>query len=174
MRPEAVAEKVLGELNIREIPIPVEKIAEKLGAGVSYEPFDGKDEISGVLIKDGDRVVIGINSSHAKTRQRFTIAHEIGHLVLKHRGDIFVDKTVRINRDSKSALAIDKNEIDANGFAAALLMPRALLIQEFQKRLKKNSNKSDSMIVAQLAKAFEVSNQAMEHRLNNLGVLIPQ
>lgn len=174
MRPEEVAEKVLGELNIRDIPIPVEKIAEKLGARVSYEPFDGKDEVSGVLIKEGERVVIGINSSHAKTRQRFTIAHEIGHLVLKHRGDIFVDKTVRINRDSKSALAIDKSEIEANGFAASLLMPRALLIQEFQKRLKKDSDKSDSMIVAQLAKAFKVSSQAMEHRLNNLGVLIPQ
>lgn len=174
MRPEEVAERVLSELNIREIPIPVEKIAEKLGAKVSYEPFDGKDEVSGVLIKEGERVVIGINSSHAKTRQRFTVAHEIGHLVLKHRGDIFVDKTVRINRDSKSALAIDKSEIEANGFAAALLMPGALLIQEFQKRLKKNSDKFDSMIIAQLAKAFNVSSQAMEHRLNNLGVLIPQ
>lgn len=174
MRPEEAADRLLSEMNIQEIPTPVEKLAHKLGAKISYEPFDGKDEISGVLIKEGDRTVIGINSSHAKRRQRFTIAHEIGHLVLKHRGDIFVDKTVRINRDSKSALAIDKNEIEANGFAAALLMPRKQIIREVQKRLNSKEGKKDYSLVDYLAEAFQVSTQAMEYRLNNLGILIPQ
>ncbi len=174
MRPEETAERLLSEMNIDEVPTPVEQIAEKLGAKISYEPFDGKDEVSGVLIKESDRTVIGINSSHARTRQRFTIAHEIGHLVLKHKGDIFVDKTVRINRDSKSALAIDNYEIEANGFAASLLMPRNHIVREVQKRLDSKAGKNDFSLVKHLAGAFQVSTQAMEYRLNNLGILIPQ
>lgn len=174
MRPEEAAERVLNELNIREIPIPVDKVAQKVGATISYEPFDGKDEISGVLIKEADRMTIGINSSHAKTRQRFTIAHELGHLVLKHRGDIFVDKTERINRDTKSALAIDKNEIEANAFAAALLMPRTHILKAIQKRPRPTSAKKDAPLASYLGEIFQVSKQAMEYRLNNLGLLIPE
>ena len=174
MRPEEAAERLLSEMKIQGVPVPVEKIAEKLGVKISYEPFDGKEEVSGVLIKEAERSVIGINASHAKTRQRFTIAHEMGHLVLKHRGDIFVDKTVRINRDSKSALAIDKNEIEANGFAAALLMPRDHIVREVQKRLDSKAGKKDYFLVDHLASTFQVSTQAMEYRLNNLGILSPQ
>ncbi len=174
MKPEEAAERVLKDLNIREIPIPVDKLAQKIGAAISYEPFDGKDEISGVLIKEADRMMIGINSSHARTRQRFTIAHEIGHLVLKHRGDIFVDKTERINRDTKSTLAIDKNEIEANAFAAALLMPRAHILKEIQNRPRAKTAKKEPPLANYLAGIFQVSKQAMEYRLNNLGLLIPE
>jgi len=174
MKHEQAAERLLTAMNIKSVPIPIDKIAKSLGVKVSYEPFDGKDDMSGVLIKKGDSVVIGINSSHAKTRQRFTLAHEIGHLVLKHKGDVFIDKTMRINRDSKSALAIDKNEIEANGFAAALLMPREMIMKEIQKRLTSKAGKKDYLLVDYLAGAFEVSSQSMEYRLNNLGILIPQ
>ena len=170
LSPREQALKVLKDLKISDIPIPVEEIAAKLGAKVSYEPFEGKDEISGMLFRDDDRIVIGINSAHANTRQRFTIAHEIGHLVL-HKGAIFVDKSVRLNRDTKSALAIDPREIDANRFAAELLMPTEFVTKEAVKRLSKKSKVSEVLLADSLASAFEVSTHAMEIRLTNLGII---
>lgn len=170
MKIEQAAERLLVECKIKRAPIPVDKIAKHLGAKITYEPFDEDDCMSGVLIREEEKIVIGINSSHGVTRQRFTIAHEIGHLVLKHKGDIFVDKTVRTYRDGKSSLAIDKNEIEANGFAAALLMPRELLMKELDKT---PTNKRGMNIAEHLASIFKVSCQAMEYRLSNLGITIP-
>lgn len=170
MKIEESAERLLEECKIKKAPIPVEKIAKHLGATITYEPFDEADCMSGVLIREEAKTVIGINSSHGVTRQRFTIAHEIGHLVLKHKGDIFVDKTVRTYRNSKSSMAVDKNEIEANGFAAALLMPRELLMKELDKM---PANKRGMNIAEHLASVFEVSSQAMEYRLSNLGITIP-
>lgn len=164
------ATKVLAEYRIQTVPVPVDEIAVALGAKVSYEPFDEKDEISGVLYRTDDRVVIGINSTHPKTRQRFSIAHEIGHLVM-HKGALFVDKTVRINRDANSSKAVDQKEIQANQFAAELLMPESLVLEEVNKRLKKKSKLSELVLIDDLAAVFGVSAQSMEFRLINLGIL---
>ncbi|MBI2312977.1 MAG: ImmA/IrrE family metallo-endopeptidase [Betaproteobacteria bacterium] len=171
--PAKEAERILREFGVKGNPVPVEDIAAKLGAKLSYEPFEGQDEISGMLFRDGDHIVIGINSSHAKTRQRFSIAHEIGHLVM-HKGAIFVDKAVRLNRDAKSSLAIDPREIDANRFAAELLMPEKLVSAEAKKRLVKKSKLSELLLIDELAAAFQVSSQAMEFRLTNLGIISPR
>ena len=66
----------------------------------------------------------GVNSLHAPVRQRFTIAHELGHAVLHAREGIHLDQAFRLRfRDQTSAMAIDPEEIDANSFAAELLMP---------------------------------------------------
>src|SRR3954470_4270018 len=70
------------------------------------------------------RYIIGINSSHPETRKRFTIAHEMGHLVLHQLDQVHVDKQFLVKlRDDISSQAIDPHEIEANAFAAALLMP---------------------------------------------------
>ena len=57
----------------------VEHVAARLGAEVVFGPMP-RD-----LYRDGERTVIGVNSVHAPARQRFTITHEVGHLVL-HAG----------------------------------------------------------------------------------------
>jgi len=168
--PKKHAENLLRELKIQEAPIPVEQIAERLGAKITYEPFEGKGDVSGMLLRDKDRTVIGVNSAHANVRQRFSIAHEIGHLRM-HQGAMFVDQAVRFNRDSKSALAIDPREIEANGFAAELLMPEDLVKAAVAKRLAKRANLPATALVAELAQEFDVSAQAMEFRLTNLGVI---
>ena len=170
MSPEEHAQKLLADQKIKDAPVPVEEIAQKLGAKVSYEPFEGKGELSGMLVRDKERIVIGINSSHPTTRQRFSVAHEIGHLVM-HQGTIFVDQTVRFNRDGKSSLAVDPQEIQANQFAAELLMPEKLLTPAVKKRLSKKPNVSPAILISELATEFQVSAQAMEIRLTNLGVI---
>ena len=175
--PEEQAILVLEDLQLgNKLPIDVESVARALNVPVKYEPFE--EELSGVLIKEQGRIVIGINSTHAYTRQRFTIAHELGHHLLGHAGEIFVDKTLRhqatiIRRDTKSSLGVNADEIQANQFAAELLMPKRLVSEQVGKRIKKNPRIAAEGLTADLANAFKVSTQAMEIRLTVLGYLIP-
>ena len=123
MNTPSTAEKraiaVLEEAAIDELPVPVEEIAIGLGADIAYEAYDG--EVSGMLYRADGRALIGVNSKHATTRQRFTVAHEIGHLVLHKGRPMFIDRFVRVNwRNGVS----DTDEVQANAFAAELLMPR--------------------------------------------------
>ena len=100
------------------------------------------NRVVNILLKDAQKCVIGINSAHPKTRQRFSIAHEIGHLVLHDKKELFIDKVVRVNfRDAKSSMAIDHNEIEANQFAAELLMPRELVRQQILSKNNIHRNK---------------------------------
>jgi hypothetical protein len=123
-RAEPSAKQLLAEGDVSGPPVPVEEIARELGVRVYFEHFD--QDISGILYRDGANSVIGVQATHPKTRQRFTIAHEIGHLRL-HKGPMFLDHSVRVDRrDEKASLGIDLDEIEANSFAAALLM-RVLL-----------------------------------------------
>jgi Zn-dependent peptidase ImmA (M78 family) len=157
------AEKVLIAHAIKRPPVPVEKLAALLGATVKYSPFEG--ELAGVLARDGSRTVIGVNSSHHSNRQRFTIAHECGHLLL-HEGEAYVDKTFRVNwRDDVSSQAVDAHEIEANRFAAELLMPYKMLREDLQTH---DIDLESEVAIKTLAKRYGVSLQAMTHRITNL------
>lgn len=173
-RAELKAQQVLEQAGIRKAPIVVEEILMRFGIRVRSEPFDG--DISGMLYRDADgkRAVIGVNANHSSHRQRFTIAHELGHYLL-HRGrPMIVDKTVRVNRrDRTSSMATDREEIEANAFAAELLMPRNLVDRHSRKLLRQHAAISDEALVDKMADAFDVSAQAMEYRLVNLGLLSP-
>lgn len=159
------AQEILAECEVASAPVPVERIAKALGAAVRYAPLD--DALSGMAyIKDGVPV-IGVNSLHHPNRQRFTIAHEIGHLVL-HRDHItaavHVDTTFVLNRDEKAATGTDALEIDANAFAAELLMPTALL----RDAVYKEADLEDEAAVAGIARKFKVSTAALQNRLLNM------
>jgi Zn-dependent peptidase ImmA (M78 family) len=176
LNPETQAKSLLSKHKLdQRLPIDVEALAKSLGILVRYQPF--AEDLSGVLVKEQSQTVIGVNSSQAITRQRFTIAHELGHYTLGHEGEVFVDKMLRhqavvIRRDGKSSLGQDLYEIQANQFAAELLMPRELLVRQVSKRLDKKPNVSSAELVMDLARAFLVSTQAMEYRLTNLGSMI--
>lgn len=165
------ATKLLQAAGITKAPVNVEALAQRVGASVSYEVF--KEDLSGVLVKERGRVVIGVNSFHATTRQRFTIAHEIGHLVLGHQGDVFVDRTV-MRRDARSAEATDPHEIEANQFAAELLMPKEFVVAAIARWQARRPEISSGTLVDELASLFQVSPQAMEYRLTNLGMFMPR
>lgn len=169
--PKIEARKLLKSARINNPPVRVDKIAAKLKAQLSFEPFEGKDDISGILYRDEKQTVIGINSTHSEARQRFTIAHEIGHLVL-HKGELFVDQAVRVNfRDKRSSLAEDQQEIEANKFAAELLMPQEMIKREVEKCTAKKKVTTEAQLMTELARVFEVSEQAMGYRLFNLGII---
>lgn len=170
-RLEAETARILREGSVVSPPIPVERIARDLGAHLTFEPFDR--DMSGMLFRDGDRVIIGINSTHASVRQRFSIAHELGHLVLHEGRPMFVDRTVRINfRDRDAAHGTDQEEVEANNFAASLLMPREMLIGAMRRKVE-SKNHDSTLLIQRLADDFNVSPQAMEYRLVNLGLVSP-
>jgi Zn-dependent peptidase ImmA (M78 family) len=73
-------------------PIAIEKVAKELGADVLYAPYEG-DDLAGMLINGGPKPIVAVNSAHHKNRQRFTIAHECGHLALGHTSSSHIDRT---------------------------------------------------------------------------------
>ncbi|WP_129789676.1 ImmA/IrrE family metallo-endopeptidase [Promicromonospora panici] len=166
-RADDQAARLLAHAEITHAPVDVEKIARLKGARVVHQEMEGND-ISGMLVREDNRVIIGVNSHHATVRQRFTIAHEIGHLVL-HRGRaLILDTPVRVNfRDRRSSLAEDREEMEANRFAAALLMPAEFVLAEVQARQVKQVDE----LIDELAGRFNVSTEAMGYRLVNLGIL---
>src|SRR5208282_4373426 len=80
---ERAAQKLLEASEVTRAPIPVEELANALKIDVRYS--EGSDDVSGALIRNADAVVIAVNSAQHENRQRFTIAHELGHFLL-HRG----------------------------------------------------------------------------------------
>ena len=119
----------------------------------------------------GKRGAIGYNSAHASVRQRFTVAHEIGHYMLHVKNAhsrLFLDRYVVYRRDDQSSTGNDREEIEANAFAAALLMPAELVRDEIRKN---NLDLDDEDDLGVLAKRFNVSTTAMSFRLGNLGLL---
>jgi hypothetical protein len=59
--------------------------------------------------------MIIVNAANAPVRQRFTIAHEIGHFA-PHRGTVHLDGRTRVNfRDGMSSMATDQEEIGRSG-----------------------------------------------------------
>lgn len=152
-------------------PVDVNSIARKLRLKIVQEKL-GKD-ISGLLISKGRSTVIAIQKSDHPNRKRFTIAHEIAHFCLRHQFEpgehVHVDRGHLIMpRNSRSSTGVDVKEIEANQFAACLLMPSRLLLERI-KALKGKSLCDDN--VASLADEFQVSEQAMTIRLSTLGYL---
>jgi len=165
--PAERAQQVLDRLGIKIIPTPVEKIAKALGAQIRFAPFD--NELSGMIhIKDGVPI-IGVNSLHHPNRQRFTIAHELGHLDLHSdmiTSSVHVDKAFpALMRDENSSTGTEKIEIEANQFASALLMPRALIDEALARRPQFDIE--DEGPLEEMARTFRVSQQALLYRIGS-------
>jgi Zn-dependent peptidase ImmA (M78 family) len=163
-----IINELFKDLKITKAPIDIEKICSMLNVKVIY---DNKleDDISGFLYKKPNRNVIVVNDEHSQNRKRFTMAHELGHLLLNHGGDVFVDREGRfIFRDSKSQSGLDIQERDANKFAAELLMPVEMVIKELNKI---DNEMIEDRDIDKLAMKFDVSSQAMTIRLVNLNLI---
>jgi Zn-dependent peptidase ImmA (M78 family) len=158
------AANLLRQYSLMSAPVDVESVAQRLGAQVVYD--DLEDDVSGFLLREKGISTIAINKQHHPNRQRFTLAHECGHLFLHAKeGDrLWLDKTLFFRDDSKSGDHF--SEIQANQFAAGLLMPEELL-----KASLGESGPVDDVDVVRLALKFQVSERAMTVRLISLGLL---
>jgi Zn-dependent peptidase ImmA (M78 family) len=168
-RAELAAERLLATHSITSPPVDPQMLARAEGILVIRRRFDDAD-VSGILFRDNSHHVIGVNSAHPLVRQRFTIAHELGHHALHPGRELILDVPVRVNlRDKNSSTASDLQEIEANAFAAALLMP-ARLIREQVSQLPPARRREPDTTAAALARIFKVSDSALNFRLINLGL----
>lgn len=169
-RIENLACDLLKKHNAMRIPVPVEDVAAAEGATIARTYFNGNE--SGFALRQGRRWFIGVNTSTSPRRQRFTIGHELGHLELHTERQLIVDHSVYVyHRDERASLGTDAQEIDANGFAAAVLMPQELVRAEIKKVLSRRDFHSRDELIARMAKRFDVSNEAMGYRLINLNII---
>lgn len=169
----AMAQKLLEDSGVSRAPVPVEKLARSLKAEVRTE--DGPDDISGFLLRERGKgsAIIGVNASHHLNRRRFTIAHEIGHLLLHDHEDLHVDRNASflvMRRDGHSSTGESHIEREANLFAAELLMPFDFLLQDLEGADTLNFGNDGA--IADLAAKYKVSAQAMSIRLGSLGLTL--
>ena len=163
---EKRAADVLRQHGLYSIPVDPVTLANRVGIKVHNAQFSD-DALAGMIAKRGGAVTMLVNQSDPPYRKRFTIAHELGHhfLHLLADGD-YVDSAIDLFRDAESpAGATDatgprRAEIQANQFAAALLMPADLVREAFGK----------CEDLAELARLFNVSEAAMGFRLSRLGL----
>ncbi|ABF39231.1 protein of unknown function DUF955 [Candidatus Koribacter versatilis Ellin345] len=174
MRPPEIEQRVeqlLRKYNINDGPVPVERIAEAEGLPIIETAYAG--EVSGALIRSNGMTGIAVNSAHPQTRRRFTVAHELAHFALNHEGEYIDSRFTVIRRDGRSSDATDKKEIEANAFAANLLMPTEFLYRDLKPSYRGEAHLSDNDL-KMLARKYRVSPLAMQYRLVNLGLLSPE
>jgi Zn-dependent peptidase ImmA (M78 family) len=149
-------------------PVPVEELAKLEGAEIVRVKAKGGE--SGFTLRANEAVIIGVNSGTSRRRQRFTIAHELGHLAMHEGRPLIVDHSIRVNyRTDVRSMATNEEEIQANAFAAALLMPDEWVRGVAEKILSRPQSREE--LITSLVREFDVSPEAMGFRLINLGVL---
>ena len=137
-------------------PVDVRSAAQRLGLEVYA--VDLPPKVSGVLLREksygtSSGFVILVDRSEPNVRQRFTAAHELGHYVL-HRDS--VGDRLEDNYLLRSEGMSNRQEVEANKFAAALLMPMELIHKKMSEGVTS---------VGDLARTFAVSQIAMSIRL---------
>jgi hypothetical protein len=147
------AERLLQSLGIddpREIDL--EAIAWHLGAFVKRRPLDGCEAL---IVGDQRKAVISVNNRSIPTRQRFSIAHEIGHWQ-HHRGRVLFCN----GRDIENPNSPLNPERQADEFASDLVLPNYLFLPRVRmiKRLNLKAGHD-------LAEQFETSMTATLSKL---------
>lgn len=152
---EELTSSILLNNDMYKIPVDVVEIAQANDIAV-YEG-DLEKKISGAIRYDkkSDKFEILVNKNDSKVRQRFTIAHELGHFILHQE----ILKSDEIHVDIMFRMPTEKEQ-EVDYFAGALLMNRTIL----EKLYKENS-------IAELAELFKVSVSAMTVRLDILGLI---
>lgn len=148
-------------------PVDVKALIQELG--IEYCETELPFGVSGEIEYNGDGFRIFVNANESKQRRRFTAAHELGHFLLhrdmlrrkgslnRHSDILFGDARVY----NPAAPFSPQHEVQANKYAAEILMPRSKVVAKFDKTANNYQ---------ELADLFGVSHLAMQIRLNNLGL----
>ena len=160
-RLEELTSDILMNNDMYKIPVDVFCIAKNNDISI-YEGDLNKD-ISGAIRYDKNtkKFEILINKNDLRVRQRFTIAHELGHFFLHkdilQSDELHIDTMYRMPKDD----AEREREKEVDYFAGALLMNR-ILVEKFHK---------ENMKIREMSELFKVSVSAMTVRLDVLGLL---
>lgn len=150
-------------------PIDIRALAKQLQAEVKEIEFED-NSVAGFLRREKDgSALIAVNKKNSTERKRFTVAHELGHLLLHASETLHVDKqgtaTPVYFRNDESSKATRINEIEANQFAAELLMPSDEILKSIKKLVSENEHITIEDAVNQLADTYKVSAAAMSIKL---------
>lgn len=143
------------------------KECERQGYKLLRYPLGESSDLGFTVKKDND-IVIYTNSSSRLSREIFTLAHEIGHVIL-HLEDAnsFIDDSVTINGRN-----MDDKEQEANYFAACLLMPSDDIDRFIDFEIKNFQDKGlSAMDIARIMSEFSVSFDMALNRLESLDVI---
>ncbi|HET7559727.1 MAG TPA: ImmA/IrrE family metallo-endopeptidase [Limnochordia bacterium] len=138
------AQTILNVLKIRQAPVVPERVAKALGHQLVESTLP---EIDGFSLRHRDRHLIFVDRRLSLGRRRFTIAHELGHIILGH--------LLHVRTSQTTDRMMDK---EANCFAAELLMPRHLIAPQA------------STSIDNLAQTFGLTPELVRMRLVQLGL----
>lgn len=143
--------------SVTEADLPT-VIEDAFGADVAVIALD--EGFDGLSAASDDAKLIVLGTSPVPWRQRYTLAHELGHLLAGDDQDVHLDKDI-----FDKAQARDPSEIRANAFAAAFLMPEAVL------RAAIGTSGLTQAAFASLACELKVSPSALAIRLSQLRLI---
>ena len=158
---ELLAQRLRSQLGLGDADLPTEvnllaaEVEDKFNIDVAIEPLERG--LDGLAVTRQGYSLIMVSSSIAAHRQRYTIAHELGHLMAGDRGDI-VDENINFSKTPE--------ETRANAFAAAFLMPANALRTAFG-----DQSVPTEQLIADLLARYRVSLDALAFRLHNLNII---
>lgn len=157
-----LARLIIKKCKIKEAPVSLRTVITYLQTTHDLDVFpcaDFSDQLSGILVTIEDessntrRDEIHFNQNHSWHRKRFSIAHEIGHLLFNTAHS----ESGTSSYDSKSP-----NETEANQFASELLIPLAFIKADLKK---------GGVTVDDLAWKYIVSKEAMGWKISSMNLL---
>ena len=158
---EEITINLLNRHNYIDDMVDIANIVRQQNYNVFIDDLD--NNISGYVDHENREVVL--NKNETPERRRFTLAHELGHIIL-NANDNSIQHRDNIMNSQLDIYANDNNEVEANYFAGCILMPRNVFIREF------NSIKGDiDYKIQKLAYYFGVSKLAVNVRANVLNLI---
>ncbi|MDV6343146.1 ImmA/IrrE family metallo-endopeptidase [Nitrosomonas sp. Is37] len=194
---EALCRETLHKANYTGGVVPLDQILKFLSRNVGLEVRRDSSLATGVLgVISFDPLIIQIDEVQARNEQRtrFTLAHELGHLLLDHQRYMRRESCHESNLDLDSPGVISIKDIirmewQANCFASCLLLPRERLVKSFLIEAARYSlvDRGHGLlylddqrcnvdafyaVTAPIMSEFNVSRSVVKIRLKQLGFLI--
>ncbi len=152
-----VARKYLRAHRAESPPVPVEYIL--VVERIHVHAVEYPDDTAGESWWEDEAAHIAVNRALPTGRLRFTLAHEFGHLALRHHRQRFQEAPLTSVRPAETLpAALDPIEIEANAFAAELLLPLGWLARDWARRAD----------IRWIATRYEVSLEAVRQALRRL------
>lgn len=166
-RADSTARALAAQFHIDEPPVGLDHVADALGLIVIRQPSDTR--LHGMLMRRDGQDVIGLNEDLPLETQRFALAHLIGHHQIHARRELILDTgAARSSHRNLPSMPTDREEAEANRFAAALLVPEPLA----REAATREAATADRDLVETLAARFQTSTSVMGYRLLTLGVVM--
>lgn len=160
--------KIISDFFSLSTPVDLNKLILNLNGTILYDTLE-LNGMDAMIKKRGESSFeIHLSSFQSDMRKRFSIAHELGHLFL-HMGYLIdiekwntMDEKISFQRSNR----FTPKELEANEFAAILLMPES----EFKKKSFEYLGMNDVFDIKAIAECFEVSVEAASLRGKKLGI----